>query len=186
MRQTKRSRPEVNAGSMADIAFLLLVFFLVTAVIPQDQGFQRKLPRLCEDPPCTVEQHERNVLRILLNGKNQLMINEEVTTLQELSDKVIAFVDNNGDGSCNYCHGLKLEAASENPSKAVISLQSHSEASYTHFIAIQNELTKAYKTLRWRFAQETWAKPIEELSADELKSIKEAYPFVVSEAIARH
>jgi len=73
MRHSQRSRPEVNAGSMADIAFLLLIFFLVTATVPKDHGFNRKLPEICKDPPCIAETHERNILQVLLNHKNQII-----------------------------------------------------------------------------------------------------------------
>lgn len=185
MRHSKHSRPEVNAGSMADIAFLLLIFFLVTATIPKDEGFNRKLPEICKDPPCIAETHERNILQVLLNHKNQIMINNELVSIDEVTSKVETFVDNNGDNSCNYCYGKQLKDASDNPQKAIISLQTDSNASYETFIVLQNELTKAYKNLRSTYAQNVLKTPIEDLNKEDFKKIKEAYPFILSEAITK-
>lgn len=182
MRHSKRSRPEVNAGSMADIAFLLLIFFLVTATVPKDQGFNRKLSKLCENPPCNVETHKRNILQVILNHKSQIMINEKLVSIHEVAAEVEAFVDNNGDQSCNYCNGKQLEDASDNPQEAIVSLQSSPSASYEAFIGLQNEITKAYKNLRSRYAQHILKTPIEDLTKDDLKTIKQAYPFILSEA----
>jgi len=123
MRHSQRSRPEVNAGSMADIAFLLLIFFLVTATVPKDHGFNRKLPEICKDPPCIAETHERNILQVLLNHKNQIMINNNLVDMNDVAKEIEAFVDNNGDKTCDYCNGKQLADASDNPQKAIVSLQ---------------------------------------------------------------
>ncbi len=79
--------PEVNAGSMADIAFLLLIFFLVTATISSDEGINRMLPREC--PPgmdCTNPVNERNILRIMINNNNEVMIEDEIISVENLKD----------------------------------------------------------------------------------------------------
>lgn len=185
MRHSKRSKPEVNAGSMADIAFLLLIFFLVTATVPKDHGFNRKLPEICKDPPCMVETNKRNIMQILLNHKNQIMINTELVSMTEVVAKVEEFIDNNGDGSCDYCHGKQLENASDNPKSAVVSLQTSPNASYDTFIVLQDELTKAYKNLRTRYAKDILKKPIENLNKEDMKKVKEAYPFILSEALTK-
>ena len=125
MRHSK-SMPEVNAGSMADIAFLLLIFFLVTAVIPKDQGINRKLPAPCpEGQICDAELNERNVLRIVINNQDQIMVENDFVNLDELKEVTKAFLDNNGDGSCTYCNGNKVPDASDNPDAAVISFIPH-------------------------------------------------------------
>ncbi len=181
----KRSQqaPQVNAGSMADIAFLLLIFFLVTAMIPNDQGINRKLPRLC--PPgqnCNVDIHERNILRIVLNGNQEIMVNEDIVSIEEIKERSKIFLDNNGDKSCNYCKGSGLKNSSDNPTKAVISLQANNETHYNLFVQVQDELTKAYYELRATYAQQKFGKTPNELTAEELSIVRDAYPFLVSEA----
>ncbi|WP_242132164.1 ExbD/TolR family protein [Aestuariivivens marinum] len=178
-----RLMPEVNAGSMADIAFLLLIFFLVTATIPKDQGINRKLPAFCPDGQiCEIDINERNILRIALNNKNELMVNGETITIEELKDVTKAFLDNNGDGSCTYCNGAKLEISSDNPDKAIISLQNSKYTSYNQYIKVQDELTLAYFELRQAYCESILKKSIDNINNEELKAVKEAYPFILSEA----
>lgn len=177
-----RQTPEVNAGSMADIAFLLLIFFLVTTTIPNDQGIVRKLPRKCLEPPCIDQTHERNILRIALNKNGDLMVNNSPSHFKDLKDMLIEFIDNNGDQSCDYCHGNGFIDASDNPRKAVISLSSDRESSYKDFIAIQVELTAAYYELRETFIKNTFGKELALLSQKELQQARDAYPLLISEA----
>ena len=88
------SAPEVNAGSMADIAFLLLIFFLVTTTIGVDQGINRLLPRYEENPPVP-PINERNILPVLVNKDNQLLVNEQVMKIKDLRQAAINFLENN-------------------------------------------------------------------------------------------
>jgi len=182
MKHSRRA-PSVNAGSMADIAFLLLIFFLVTAVIPNDQGINRKLPRICPQvEDCRVDIKEKNILRIALNAKQELMIEDELAAINQIKDISIAFLDNNGDKSCDYCNGEELPDSSDNPKKAVISLQVDDATQYNMFIKVQDELTKAYYELRSIYAKKHFNKSPNELSPEELKIVRDAYPFIVSEA----
>ena len=149
----KRSAPEVNAGSMADIAFLLLIFFLVTTTIEKDSGLNRKLPPMEEDvDPPIIKQ--RNIFTVLLNGKDQLLVEEELMEIKDLRAAAIEFLDNNGDGTCTYCKGPKNSSSSDNPDKAIISLKNDRETSYATYISVQNELVAAYNVLRNRRALE--------------------------------
>ncbi|TYA71973.1 ExbD/TolR family protein [Seonamhaeicola marinus] len=177
-----RLRPEINAGSMADIAFLLLIFFLVTATVSTDTGINRLLPKECPNPPCTVDIHERNILEVRINNKDEVMVETNVIALEELKDLAKNFLDNNGDGTCTYCSGAHAPSSSDNPKKAVISLVSGKQTSYRQFIAVQNELTKAYYELRNNYAVNTFNKASDKLSKEELKDVKAAYPFILSEA----
>lgn len=182
MKHSRRA-PSVNAGSMADIAFLLLIFFLVTAAMPNDQGINRKLPRICpQGEDCRADIKEKNILRIALNAKQELMIKDELATINQIKDNSIAFLDNNGDKSCDYCNGEELSSSSDNPKKAVISLQVDNATQYDMFIKVQDELTKAYYELRSKYAKKHFNKLPNELSPEELKAVREAYPFLVSEA----
>lgn len=148
-----RQVPEVNAGSMADIAFLLLIFFLVTTSIETNVGIQRKLPPDSDTPPPTL--YERNILRVRLNKNNQLMVGNNLLPLRELKKTVISFLDNGGapvgsEDHCVYCQGSRDPESSDNPLKAVVSLQSDREAEYGVYVSVQNELTAAYNQLRNR------------------------------------
>jgi hypothetical protein len=144
----KRSAPEVNAGSMADIAFLLLIFFLVTTTIPKDSGISRKLPPM--EPPNDEDViiKQKNIFTVLLNGKDQLLVEDNLMELKDLRKAAIEFLDNGGDGSCNYCNGRKDPKSSDNPDKAIISLKNERETSYSAYISVQNELVAAYNDLR--------------------------------------
>ena len=148
----KRSAPEVNAGSMADIAFLLLIFFLVTTTIEKDSGINRKLPPMEEEDQPDVIIKQKNIFTVLLNGKDQLLVEDELMEIKDLRVAAVEFLDNNGDKSCTYCKGPKDPASSDNPDKAIISLKNERETSYAAYISVQNELVAAYNVLRNRRA----------------------------------
>ena len=148
----RRKSPEVNAGSMADIAFLLLIFFLVTTTIETDSGINRKLPPMEEqiDPPII---REKNIFTVVVNKNNQLLVEEELTDIKDLRNLAVDFLDNGGgtgEDSCNYCQGDKNPRSSDNPDKAIISLKNDRETEYKVYIAVQNELVAAYNVLRDR------------------------------------
>ncbi|WP_420602875.1 ExbD/TolR family protein [Flagellimonas sp.] len=158
--------PEVNAGSMADIAFLLLIFFLVTATIQTDVGLDRKLPPEDTTPPLPV--NERNIFRVSLNKNNELWIENDLKQIEDLKSAAIAFLDNGGDTSvdknhCNYCQGNGSSDASDNPKEAIISLASDREATYGMYVMVQNELTAAYNELRNREAQRLFNRDFTEM-----------------------
>jgi biopolymer transport protein ExbD len=159
----KRSAPEVNAGSMADIAFLLLIFFLVTTTIETDQGISRKLPPMDEevvDPPPI---KEKNIFTVLVNRNDQLLVEDQLMELKDLREAAVKFLDNGGDGTCAHCRGDKDPASSDNPEKAIISLQNDSETSYKAYISVQNELVAAYYVLRDRECLARYGKTYREL-----------------------
>ncbi|GAA3601458.1 biopolymer transporter ExbD [Flavivirga amylovorans] len=161
----KRAAPEVNAGSMADIAFLLLIFFLVTTTIETDSGINRKLPPIEESEEDVVIK-QKNIFTVLLNGKDQLLVEDELMEIQDLRAAAVEFLDNNGDGSCDYCKGVKDKSSSDNPDKAIISLKNERETTYKTYIAVQNELVAAYNELRNARAQAQYGKSFAEMQAD--------------------
>lgn len=164
MGRKRSAPPEVNAGSMADIAFLLLIFFLVTTTIQTDQGINRKLPPIEDvvDPP---EIKEKNIFTVLINKNDQLLVDDKPMDLADLRQAAIDFLDNGGDGTCNHCKGSKDITSSDNPDKAVISLQNDAETSYEAYISVQNELVAAYYFLRDREAMVRYGKTFRELEA---------------------
>lgn len=183
MKSSRHSMPQVNAGSMADIAFLLLIFFLVTAMIPKDKGINRKLPTPCPyGEICDTQINKRNMLEVHVNSNNELFVENEIVKIEDLKALAIEFLDNNGDKSCNYCNGKNLNASSDNPKEAVISLKNDSQTSYDFYIQIQDELTKAYYELRSNYATTKFKKSVNALTKAELLEVREAYPFILSEA----
>lgn len=174
--------PEVNAGSMADIAFLLLIFFLVTATISSDEGINRMLPKDCPTNDCHSTKQERNILRIVINNVDDIMINDEIVAIKDLKEVTKNFLDNNGDGTCSYCNGNKDSKLSSNPKEAVISLQNGKQTTYKQYVAVQNELSKAYYQLRHDYSMKMLKKPVDDLSKESLKQVRDAYPFILTEA----
>jgi biopolymer transport protein ExbD len=149
----RKGAPEVNAGSMADIAFLLLIFFLVTTTIETDAGLDRMLPPA--EPPEDVDVviKQKNIFTVNINRNDQLLVEESIMDIKDLRAAAIAFLDNGGDGSCNYCKGRRDASSSDNPEKAIISLKNDRETKYSTYITVQNELVGAYNDLRNREAQ---------------------------------
>ena len=124
-----RKSPEVNAGSMADIAFLLLIFFLVTTTIETDSGINRKLPPMEEliDPPII---KERNIFTVVVNKNNDILVEEKPMQLRDVRQAAVDFLDNGGgigEEACDYCKGSKDPSSSDNPDKAIISLKNDRE-----------------------------------------------------------
>jgi len=161
----RRSSPEVNAGSMADIAFLLLIFFLVTTTIETDSGISRKLPPIEESEEDVVIK-QKNIFTVLLNGKDHLLVEDELMELEEIRAAAIEFLDNGGgkgEDGCDYCKGKRDPRSSDNPDKAIISLKNERETSYAAYISVQNELVAAYTHLRNVRAEELYGESYSEM-----------------------
>ncbi|WP_235982830.1 ExbD/TolR family protein [Kordia aestuariivivens] len=183
MKMSRNTISGVNAGSMADIAFLLLIFFLVTTTFEEDEGIKSVIPKPCPvGVDCSSDVAKKNIFTIQLNRNNELMANNETITIEELRENVKAFIDNNGDESCDYCNGVKKETLSDNPQKAIISIHTDREASYDRYIGVQNELTGAYYELREELSKTKFNKSVDNLTEEELKILQDSYPFRISEA----
>lgn len=159
----KRAAPEVNAGSMADIAFLLLIFFLVTTTIEKDKGLLRSLPPIddSEVEPPIIKQ--KNLFTVNINRQNQLLVEEELMELKDLRQAAIDFLDNGGGENaegqkCDYCQGNRDAASSDHPDKAIISMKHDRETTYEQYMDVQNELVAAYNFLREREAKRLYKK----------------------------
>jgi biopolymer transport protein ExbD len=186
----KRETPEVNAGSMADIAFLLLIFFLMTTTMDTDSGLGRMLPPPIppdEEPPPPIR--ERNVFEVLINANNQLLVEGSPMELRELKDAAKEFIEN----------PMNLETLPEvivvelpeigtiaTTPKAVISLQNDRGTQYQTYLSVQNELQRAYTELRESLAQRTFNKSYAELDSERQDLVKEVYPQKISEAEPRN
>lgn len=198
----KRGAPEVNAGSMADIAFLLLIFFLVTTTIEKDKGILRSLPPIEPPNKDNVVIKQKNLFTVLLNKHDQLLVEEKPMEVKDIRQAAIEFLDNGGGtnaegAKCDYCQGKKDPTSSDHPDKAIITLQHDRETSYGKYIEVQNELVAAYNVLRNREAQRLYGTdytqmlsdkedPYYQGDVDKLKEridvIKKLFPLKLSEA----
>ncbi|UJH90507.1 biopolymer transporter ExbD [Antarcticibacterium sp. 1MA-6-2] len=196
----RRASPEVNAGSMADIAFLLLIFFLVTTTIETDRGISRKLPPIPEDNVVPLIIKQKNIFTVIVNRNNELLVEEEVMELSALRQAAVEFLDNGagtGEEACDYCQGPRDPASSDNPEKAIISLVNDRKTEYRTYISVQNELVAAYNELRNREAQRLYGRSFQEMEAqyndpnfrgdrealgEKIDIVKEMYPQKLSEA----
>lgn len=184
-----RATPEVNAGSMADIAFLLLIFFLVTTTMNTDTGLQRRLPPWTQETNAQDQEvNQRNVFSVLVNGRDWLMVNGQRMDVTQLREKVIEFVENpknNPTLSEQVVKNVPLIGA-VGVSKGVISLQNDRGTSYKMYMEVQNEIVAAYNVLREKASQEKFGKKYTLLSNDEQEAIKKMYPQQISEANPRN
>ncbi len=130
---------EVNAGSMADIAFLLLIFFLVTTTIASDKGLSILLPPKREDDALNeFKMKDRNVYKVLINSRNQLLVEGEPLRLGQLRAGAKEFIDNKG----------KDETLSESPQEAAVSFKTDRGTSYAVYVRVLDEIKAAYNELR--------------------------------------
>lgn len=179
-----RKVPEVNAGSMADIAFMLLIFFLVTTTMDVDTGISRKLPPIQEEelenkpPPIK----EKNLFEVIANVNDQLLVEGNIMQVSDLREATKQFLNNNGDGSCDYCTGRRDPRSSDNPFKAIITVQNDRGTSYNLYIAVQNELVAAINELREELSMRMHGMPLSELNEADQKKIQKMFPQKISEA----
>jgi len=191
----RRDIQEINAGSMADIAFLLLIFFLVATTMDIDTGISRLLPPMPEDQEKEDDQEirERNVFVVLINKDDQLFVEREVVDISQLRDMTKEFfVNPNDDPSLSEKRPLEVEFFGEMMvSKGVISLRNDIGTSYGKYIAVQNELAAAVNELRNDLCMERFGKkyddldPLDETENELIDAVKKVIPMAISEAEPR-
>jgi biopolymer transport protein ExbD len=179
----KRKIQEVNAGSMADISFLLLIFFLVATTMNTDTGINRLLPPIKEDVEDTQEK-ERNILKVFVNDADELMVNAQKIQIGDLKTVAKEFVLNRAnDPNLPEKEMTEIEGMGEYPvSKGIISLQNRRATSYGMYISVQNELTKVFSEIREDVAMQKFGKPYSELSEAATEAVNKAVPQKISEA----
>ncbi len=183
-----KKTPEVNAGSMADIAFLLLIFFLVATTMNVDSGINRTLPPWVDEenqdaPPIK----ERNILKVFVSAYDQLMVQGDQIHITELKDKAKEFMLNPYDDP-NLPEKEVVEndiLGSHTVSKGVISLKADRSTTYNTYVMVQNELSRAFNEIRDELAIEKFGKPVAELTDDQRKAINDAVKLSISEAEPR-
>lgn len=184
----KREVPEINASSMADIAFLLLIFFLVTTTMDVDTGIQRQLPPIPEnkDQKTDVEVNKRNVYLVLVNSRGNISVNNSWMDIDNLREDAKKFIncDRADDPSLPEMEEITVEGI-KTPvmtSKGIISLQNDRGTTYGRYIEVQNELVAAYNEIRNEAARKYFGKPYDDLNDDQQEAIRKIYPQRISEA----
>lgn len=181
----KREAPEINAGSMADIAFLLLIFFLITTTMGTDAGLARMLP-----PPLPPETeapppvNERNVFVVLLNSNNQLLVENQYMDIKELKRATKEFIENPfNKENLSEKKDQQIDFFGLYPvSKGIISLQNDRNTQYQAYLSVQNELQAAYNELRDELSKRKFGKGYADLDEEQQKAVREVYPQRISEA----
>ena len=176
MGSRRRDIPEINAGSMADIAFLLLVFFLVTTTMYVPNGLQVALPPISEEPPEDSKQKKREVLEVLVNSADQLLVEGSALTIDKLRQKTMDHLTNEG----------RNPTLSTTSTKAIVSLKNDRGTSYDMYVQVYNELTAAYNKVRDEYSMQKYGVIYSKLDPlrdeDKIKEVKKKYPKKLSEA----
>jgi biopolymer transport protein ExbD len=181
-----KKTPEVNASSMADIAFLLLIFFLVSTTMNVDSGIMRVLPPMPEEEQEEVEDlvHKRNVLLVFISANDEIMVGGERMEIYDITNKVKEFVMNpNNDPHLPEREEKEIDILGTYPvSKGIVSLQNDRVTSYAAYLKVQNELVRAFNEIRDNFAMANWGKKYSELEEDQQRIVRDAIPQSISEA----
>ncbi len=180
-----RRTPEINASSMADISFLLLIFFLVTTTMDVDTGISRILPPPLDPNVKPPDVKDRNICKILVNSHNQLLVNGKHGDIRTLKMEAKEFLSNPDNKSSLPEKKVKnIKGLGEIPvSLGIISLKNDRGTSYNMYIQVQNELTAAVNELRNELSIEKFGIKFSKLSDDiKIKAIKKAVPVSISEA----
>ena len=180
-----RKTPEINSSSQADIAFLLLCFFLMTTSMDVDYGITRRLPPPVEQNEDEIKVKERNVMNVLVNKSDRLSINGYPSDLSLLKEEAKRFMTPNpNDPTAPEVDYKDIELLGNVPmSKGVISLQNDRGTSYAMYISVQNELARAFNELKDEMSMKQFGKHYDKrTNEDQIKAINEAVPVRVSEA----
>lgn len=180
--------PQINASSMADISFLLLIFFLVTTSMDVNQGLARRLPAPIP-PDQKVEDkdiNKRNLLVVKINSANQLMVQGQLMDVKQLREKAKEFILN-ADNADNFPKVYEEDFGApfgvvKYTKDHVISVQNDVDTQYQAYLDVQNELVAAYNELREECAQKYFHKAYNELEEEQQKQIQKIYPQKISEA----
>ncbi len=183
----KRELQEINAGSMADIAFLLLIFFLVTTTMDTDSGIVRKLPPMPEpnSEQEDIQIKERNIFVVLVNRDDRLLVEGEQMNIKDLRKAAKEFIENpanSPDLPAKEPVTFDFLGTIEVTKKHVISLQNDNGTTYKTYIAVQNELAAAYNELRDELSLSRFSKKFDDLDKEHQDVIEDVYPMKISEA----
>ena len=181
-----RGVQEINASSMADIAFLLLIFWLTTTTMNADKGIRRQLPPMPDEnqQQTDVKVNRRNIITVKINSQDRIFAGGEPIDISMLKDKIHEFLTNpRNDENLPERVMTDIEGFGQYPvSKGVISLQNDRGTSYRQYIAVQNELVKAVNEIRDEFSLNNYGKKFIQLDEEKQEIVKKAIPQQISEA----
>ena len=176
----------MNTSSTADIAFLLLCYFLMTTTMGSQTGLSRRLPPMPDQNQKVEDQkvNRRNIIQVKINSADRILAGSEPIDISQLKDKIKEFLTNPADDPNLPEKEIKnIEGLGDYPvSKGIISLQNDRGTSYQAYIAVQNELVKAVNELRDDFSRKQYGKYFIQLDEDTQKIVKDAIPQYISEA----
>lgn len=170
-KKRNRESGEIDGSSLADIAFLLLIFFLVVTTIDVDTGIGLVLPPIPDDiePPPV---RERNLMNILVNAQGMVLINEEPAAINTIRERVREFVNNNGADP----------DLSESPDDAIVSIKTDRQTPYNVYIDMLDEVMGAYEELRHQASMDRFGVPYSSLERQsaQREEIQEMFPKRIS------
>ena len=182
----KRKTPGLNTQSTADIAFLLLCYFLMVSTMDQQSGLVRRLPPMPDQNQKTEDTkvNRRNIIIAKINSSDRLFAGAQHMDVSQLKGKIKEFMTNpNDDPNLPEREVKTIEGFGEYPvTKGVISLQNDRGTSYQAYIAVQNELVKAINEIRDDFCRQNFGRVYNLVSEDQQKIAREAIPQNISEA----
>ncbi|MRJ08859.1 biopolymer transporter ExbD [Ornithobacterium rhinotracheale] len=193
----KKKLPEINASSMADIAFLLLTFFLIASSMEKSEGIQRQLPDMSKDTKdVTIKVEQRNAIEFVANAYGQILYKENPSevrqvNLKEVKELVRRHVDNGGgvdkDGQpCNYCQGERRPDLSAHPSLAIVSVKFDKGTSWKDYMALQGEIEAAYEELKAAYVKRAYNRDWETLIPNPTKGDDEGDNAIIKDANSRY
>ena len=187
----KRKIREINSSSMADISFLLLIFFLVTTSMNVSIGLSRRLP-----PPLppnakvqNIDIKKRNIFLVKINSRNELMVQGQEMNVRQLKTKAKGFIKNEAnDPNLPEKYSVYIDQIGNIAitKDHVISVQNDVDTQYQAYIEVQNELVAAYNELRNEFSHEHFGKSYQNLTEDKQKAVQAVYQQKISEAEPIH
>lgn len=182
----KKKTPAINSSSTADIAFLLLCYFLMTTTMGSQTGLQRRLPPMPDENQKVedIKINRRNIIVVRINANDRLLAGSEALDISQLKDKIKEFLTNPAnDPNLPEKEEKNIENYGKaQVSKGIISLQNDRGTSYKAYIAVQNELVKAINELRDDFCYKEYGKKFASLDEEKQKIVKEIIPQNISEA----
>jgi len=182
-----RKLDQINASSMADISFLLLIFFLVTTSMNTSMGLTRRLPPPLppDQKPQDVDIKKRNIFVVKVNSLNQLLVQGEEMDIRDLKEKAKEFIANEHNDIHlpeKVAKEFETLGVIEYTRDHVISVQNDVDTQYQAYIDVQNELVAAYNELRNELSQRKFGKNYNDLEEQQQKDVQSVFPQKISEA----
>ena len=183
MARKKRAFPEIPNASQADIAFLLIIFFIVSTTMDVDTGIYRVLPQWVDNVEAP-KINKRNTFVVLINKNNDLAINGEFAQVSDIKDRLKEFILN-PQNNANLSEKQEAQIEGIGPfmrSIGIVSLQNDRGTDYGAYINVQNEIVKGFNELRDEFAMTRFGMKMDKLSEAQKEAVMKAFPTAISEA----